>query len=162
MNHPTLTLERLKELFEYDPESGLFTRAKAIKGYRKGQQAGTDNGRGYIRLVIDGRGVLAHRLAWFYVHGEWPEGEIDHINRIPNDNRIENLRVVTRSQNLVNKGLDRRNTSGVTNVTFDRHRNRWTAQMRRDGRQYNLGRFTDKERAIEAVTRFSTDNFSPT
>ncbi len=160
MNHPTLTLARLKELFEYDVESGLFVRAKAIRGASKGQVAGGGNGRGYIRLVIDGHGVLAHRLAWFYVHGQWPDGEIDHINRVPNDNRIENLRVATRSENLINKGLDSRNTSGVTNVTFDGKRNRWTAQVRRHGRQYNLGRFADKDQAIEVVSRFKAEQLS--
>lgn len=147
----------LTELLHYDPDTGLFTRVKAVRGFRVGEVAGCDNGRGYIRIRVAGQYVLAHRLAWFYVHKEWPSGEIDHINRDTHDNRIDNLRVVNRSENLLNKGLDSRNTSGVKNVSWDAQRGKWVAQLRRSGKQFNLGRFSTKHEAEAAVR-----NFQPT
>lgn len=151
-----LTQSRLKELLHYDPDTGVFTRAKAVRGHKKGAVAGCDNGRGYIRIKVDGRYFLAHRLAWLYETASFPEGEIDHINRNGLDNRIKNLRTVTRSENLLNKGLDHRNTSGVKNVSWDQHREKWVAQVRRNKKQFNLGRFATKDEAVAAVKNFNT------
>lgn len=157
MANQSLPHNVLTDLLHYDPDTGVFTRAKAIRGCRVGEVAGCDNGRGYIRIRVSGKYVLAHRLAWFYVNKSWPEGEIDHINRNGLDNRMKNLRVVNRSENLLNKGLDRRNTSGVKNVSWDERRGKWVAQLRRSGEQFNLGRFTTKHEAENAVR-----NFQPT
>ena len=94
-----LTQERLKELLEYDPETGFFTRLIGRSGprARSGDVAGCDNGQGYIRIYVDGRPYKGHRLAWFYVHGAWPR-EIDHINGDKSDNKLANLRPATRSR----------------------------------------------------------------
>src|SRR5690606_34614864 len=101
-----LTQQRLKELLYYDPETGIFTRLVGRSGprARAGDVAGSDNGKGYIRIYVDGRPYKAHRLAWFYMHGEWPE-EIDHRNGERADNRLSNLRPVTRQQNNLNQSI---------------------------------------------------------
>jgi hypothetical protein len=97
----TLTAERLREILGYDPETGLFTRLVRTGRIRAGEVAGTAHSRGYRSIVIDGRVYLSHRLAWLYVHGEWPPEQIDHINRNRADNRLVNLRAAKQSQNNV-------------------------------------------------------------
>jgi hypothetical protein len=149
-----LTQARLKEVLNYDPLSGLFTRRTKTRGMVEGTLCGCDNGRGYVRIRVDGNYVLAHRLAWLYVYGDWPSGEIDHVNRDTKDNRIANLRVVDRSANLLNRGWDRRNTSGVRNVNWDKSRCKWVAQLRRNGQQINLGRFDSISEAESALRSF--------
>lgn len=164
MANQSLTAEQLREVLNYDPETGVFTRKVPARGVKAGEIAGCDNGRGYIRIRVCGSYVLAHRLAWLYVHGEWPAGEIDHVNRNSMDNRVSNLRVVDRTANLINRRDDRRNKSGIRNVLWDAKRQKWVAQLRRRGSQLNLGRFdsiTDAAAAVEAA-RCKHDNFQPT
>ena len=94
-----LTAERLREVMYYDPDEGVFLCIK--DGLLR--KAGTERDDGYITIRVDGHPYLAHRLAWLYVHGEWPSGEIDHINCRPFDNRMENLRIATRRLQSMNK-----------------------------------------------------------
>lgn len=98
-----LTPERLRELLEYDPETGKFTwlRNRAFKALG-GTHAGYLNSNGYLRITVDDVSYAAHRLAWLYVHGRWPDKTIDHINRNKQDNRIANLRDVTHSEQNYN------------------------------------------------------------
>ena len=85
----SLTAERLREVLDYDPDTGVFTRkVRTASSVKVGDVAGSLNGKGYIRIRVDGRLYFAHRLAWLYVHGEWPVDQVDHINGIKNDNRI--------------------------------------------------------------------------
>jgi hypothetical protein len=99
-----LTQERLKEVLNYDPDTGIFTWAfKYTRTIVVGRVAGHQNkktGRVNIRI---GRNYKAHRLAWLYTYGKWPDGEIDHINGNSSDNRIANLRDVTLTENSWNK-----------------------------------------------------------
>lgn len=106
-----VTRALLLELFDYDKETGFFIRKVNRQRGRAGDIAGTLK-EGYIRIIINNERCLAHRLAWMYVYGEWPSGEIDHINRIRSDNRISNLRICTRQQNCNNTDLNSNNTSG--------------------------------------------------
>jgi hypothetical protein len=96
-----LTQERLKELMTYDESTGIFTRIKSIQraGYRVSDKLNVD---GYLALCIDYKLYLQHRVAWLYVYGQFPEGHLDHINRIKTDNRIINLRKVTDFENRQN------------------------------------------------------------
>jgi hypothetical protein len=108
--HNDLSAERVRYLFDYDAESGLVTwRVDRKSGdggrrihVRAGDRAGTIKSNGYIEIWTSGTSYLAHRLIWLWVTGDWPANEIDHINRIKNDNRWCNLRAASRSDNRVN------------------------------------------------------------
>lgn len=85
--------------------------------------------------------TYAHRVLWAMAHGEWPDGEIDHINADKLDNRIENLRVVSKRENARNRRLSKRNKSGITGVCWCRKRRAWVASIKGDTGTINLGRF---------------------
>lgn len=108
---PDISLGRLKELFFYDPEEGKFYWRD------DGLIAGGPHNRGYWHIRVDGsKKILAHRLAWFYVYGEWPKLWLDHINRDKLDNRIENLRDVGSGINRRNAKMNENNKSKITGV----------------------------------------------
>lgn len=140
-----ITAERLKELVEYDPDTGEFVWiVKARPACRVGDLCGRISRQGYHEIGLDYRLYRANRLAWLYMTGEWPDRDVDHINRVKSDNRWSNLRLATRSQNSANVDVAlRRGTSGYLGVTFDKSRDRWRAQIRIGGRKVNLGRYTD-------------------
>lgn len=119
-----VTVERLKELLDYDPATGLFTRKVAVSRMKAGTIAGMKHkGHGYVVIKIDNKSYLAHRLAWLYTYGEWPSGEVmDHKNLIRHDNRLENIRVATASQNAHNKSVTRACKAGFKGVSY---RARW-------------------------------------
>lgn len=158
-----LTQAKLKELLHYEPETGVFTW-KVNRGgtARAGSQAGTlCKVRGYWQISVFNRLHQTHRLAWFYVHGRWPEC-LDHINRIRTDNRISNLREVTRSQNLQNSTVVRGKLSGYRGVTWCRATRSWRAQIKASGKHYDLGRYATPEQAYAAylagAARYHTHN----
>jgi hypothetical protein len=103
-----LTQARLQELVTYDADTGLFEWSHPPKNHPslKAYIAGGIS-TGYVLIKIDGRKYKAHRLAWLYVHGEWPSMDVDHINGCPLDNRIQNLRLATNPQNQANRRRDR-------------------------------------------------------
>lgn len=92
----------------------------------------------------------AHRVAWAITHGEWPTSDIDHINGVRDDNRICNLRAVTRSQNRRNSSMRSDNKSGITGVALDKKFNVWRAQIHVDGKHITLGAFPTFEAAVGA------------
>lgn len=147
-----LTAERLRAMLHYDPETGLFTRIGTRK--RRPNRAGGVGyvtPFGYLHIRINCCGMFsAHRLAWLYVYGEWPDGVIDHINGDATDNRIVNLRVATQAQNSANQGKQCRNTSGYKGVYWDKRRSKWMAQIGVQGRYKYLGRYDTAEEAHEA------------
>ena len=136
-----LTQNRLKELLSYDCETGVFTRRFAINRHKEGGISGAPHNKGYIQIMIDTHNYLAHRLAWLYVYGKFPDGQIDHINRIKTDNRIANLRDVDGSINQLNNGLRKHNSSGVTGVMKDTRSNKWVVQLIFENKRYYLGRY---------------------
>jgi len=152
-----ITQARLKELLHYNPKTGVFTW-KVSKGSRA--KAGSDAGssrkskRTYYRQIkIDGVLHLSHRLAWLYVHGKFPDGDIDHEDGNGLHNWMKNLRDVTTRLNNKNMPLPRGNTSGVIGVSFDKQNGKWLAQISTEsGKKKNLGRFADINDAI-AVRR---------
>jgi len=153
MENNLVTQQRLKELFIYDPESGIFTRRIATGRhgcYRAGAKAGTQNPRGYIIVSVDSQRYMAHRLAWLYVYGQMPATDLDHINNVKNDNRIANLRLVTRKQNMQNVLFHKHNTSGFKGVSWHVPRGKWRAYIFCDYRQIHLGLFDTKEAAAAA------------
>ena len=145
-----LTAERLRELLDYDQETGVFTRkVKLCNRVKVGDVAGYLNRKGYIHIRVDGRSHKAHRLAWLYVHGVWPQSGIDHINGIKDDNRIINLREATHSdnqQNLRKPHAD--NKIGLLGVS--RSQGKFKAQINVDGKVRTIGRFHTPEAAHAA------------
>jgi hypothetical protein len=117
-----ITYERVHELLDYDPKTGIFTWKVGRGGRRFGRVAGNKRSDGYIKIQIDGRSYLAHRLAWLYIYGYLPEHDVDQIDRDPSNNRIDNLREVSRTCNLRNCGNHSSNTSGVKGVSFHKQR----------------------------------------
>lgn len=144
----------LKVHLSYDSETGAFIwLAPMSNRVKAGSAAGSfHSATGYRYLTFDGRTYKAHRLAWFYVFGEWPVGDVDHINGIRTDNRLANLRVVSRSVNLQNQRKARSNnlSSGVLGVCASSHGKKWRASIKIDGKQVHLGRFDDVESASAA------------
>jgi hypothetical protein len=153
-----LTHEQLKELLHYDPETGVFTTRVARGNLSVDRKAGCKS-RGYIQLRIADRIYRAHRLAWFYVHGSWPDSEIDHINLVTSDNRIANLREATRKQNTTNTPARRNNRCGKKGVTFAKHAGKWRARIVHNGRPEHLGYFTDIEAAHAAYAAAARVHF---
>lgn len=146
-----LTAERLRELTEYFPETGLFRwSVSSARRIKVGDVAGCLNGSGYRVIKVDGKNCPAHRLAWLYVHGQWPKADIDHIDRNRSNNRISNLREATRTENNQNTSKRRDNTSGHVGVTWDKVRQRWRVQIRHLGRNIYLGLFIDIKDAVAA------------
>ena len=136
----SLTHERLVELLAYDPETGTFTWRFSRRGISGGKIAGVvSKAIGYRYVCIDKKHLLAHRLAWFYITGEWPSGEIDHINGIRADNRWLNLRKATRTQQLVNTRLRSDNKSGYKGVVFHPQTGKWRTRIKRHGKIEELG-----------------------
>ncbi len=126
-----LTQARLKELFTYS--NGNLIRLTSRGNAKKGAIAGKVENRGYLRMAVDGKHYLNHRLVWLYHEGYFPEQGIDHINRDKTDNRITNLRAVSQACNTRNVGNSTKNRSGVKGVHFLAGRNKWVAQIRTGG-----------------------------
>ena len=143
-----LTQARLKELLHYDPDTGIFTRKINRHAYRAGEIAGSIHRKGYIRISIDRRSYSAHRLAWLYMYGHFPENQIDHINHIKSDNRITNLREVTNQINCRNSRLPKNNKSGIIGVYWNSWRNKWTAIVKVNYQYKFLGHFDDFFEAV--------------
>lgn len=153
-----LTQERLKELLDYDPETGVFVWKIAKGKSKKGSKAGCLNKCGYIYIGIDKNYYYAHRLAWFYVHNCWPTSQIDHINRVPSDNRLANLRIATKSENEWNKNAYKNNKSGYAGVYLDKHNNKWKAQITKHGKTRTLGYFNTPEEANASYVRAKAEH----
>lgn len=144
-----LTQKRLKQLLSYYPDTGDFTWLK-YRNYQAtiGQVAGYKNKEGYIVICIDNKIHLAHRLAWLYIHGEWPQNQIDHINGVRHNNKINNLRLATNQENQKNRKLQKNNKSGITGVIWYKQTNRWMARLQHNSKNVHLGFYKDKFEAI--------------
>ena len=146
-----LTQERLKEVLGYDPETGMFRwKMSPAPSVNIGDTAGHKHIRGYIQIGINGKRHRAHRLAYLYTHGYIPEYGIDHIDRNPSNNRIDNLREVSQQCNMRNTGNYCTNTSGCKGVYWNKHNNRWCAQITVNGKRKYLGTY-DKDDFASAV-----------
>lgn len=167
---PLPSPDELRQLLSYDPETGdltwkrrpasmfednrCFTAEDMCRRWNSrfaGKPAlASIDGNGYrFGLVLWNR-VAAHRAAWAIFHGKWPDDCIDHINGVPSDNRISNLRDATYSQNQHNRAIHPHNKAGFPGVSFDRNRNKWQAKIRVNWKQIHLGRYDTPEAAAEA------------
>lgn len=146
-----LTAERLREVLAYDPETGTFTwKVNKQRPHLVGGVAGSRNRNGYWHIGVDRGEHKAHRLAWLYVHGEWPASRLDHEDADTLNNRIGNLRLATRSQNIANSRLRKDNACGFKGVSFYKSAGKWGANVSKDGRSYYLGLFDTPEAAHAA------------
>lgn len=148
-----LSVGRLRRLFHYDPETGVFTRK--YTGTRSSAVAGgvhrCAGGKLYQSINIDGRFHKAHRLAWLYVHGVWPVGVIDHIDGDGQNNRLANLRDVSVAVNTQNLRAARRDTlSGLLGVSWNSRKKAWSAYINVENERKYLGYFDDPEEAHQA------------
>ena len=137
-----LTYEEAKRIFTYDPETGFVRQ----RGY-KFAKAKSD--KGYIRTYCKGKLFYVHRVVWLLHKGEWPKGEIDHINRNRADNRIENLRDVPHHVNASN----RPDAASMTGTTWHPDKNKWKAKIQINNKSIHLGYFNTQIEAHEAYLR---------
>jgi len=135
-----LTQERLKQLLTYNPDTGVFTRNSSRGCAKIGTVTGTLDG-GYIRIKIDSKKYLAHRLAVLYMSGSFPEEMTDHINHDKIDNRYVNLRCVSSVENCQNVPMDSRTKTGVKGVVLIPSWNVWRAQITVYTHRISLGLF---------------------
>ncbi|CAB4241124.1 HNH nuclease [uncultured Caudovirales phage] len=150
MPSPSLTHTRLKELLHYDPLTGIFTwRIYRSPVARVGDTAGTLDSHGHRQIGVQRKLYGAHRLAWFYVYGVWPKNDIDHMNRIKDDNRIKNLRDVPTALNCQN-AVDARSNSKSKLLGVHRKRYSFIAQIAVGGKKIHLGSFKTAEDAHAA------------
>lgn len=150
-NSKPLTLERLKQLLHFDAETGVFRWRSVLPNMIRilDRPAGYVAGDGYLRIGVDGRYYKGANLAWFYVHGKWPESKLDHKNRNRADNRIDNLRPATNSQNHVNL-LSPKQTLRSRGVWLNKHQGNYGAAVWKDGERIYLGRFPTEQLAALA------------
>lgn len=148
-----LTRDRLREVLDYQPDTGIFTwKISTARCVKVGEVAGVMNGSSYRLIRIDRHLYRAHRLAWLYVTGDWPSAEVDHINGMKGDNRFVNLREATSSQNKRNVRKRSDNVSGFKGVTWVSQGNRWRAQIRVNGILKHIGYFGTPSDAHAAYT----------
>lgn len=148
----TLTAERVRELLDYDPATGVFRWKRRRKGVRSdGAIAGSPADGYYTSITVDRVQYLVHRLAWLYMYGVWPVSQLDHINEDKTDNRLANLREATNAQNTQNvTALRSTNTSGYLGVSWECRKRRWQAGIKVDGKRRWLGYFDTPEEAHAA------------
>jgi hypothetical protein len=151
--------EMVSDILSYNKNSGELTwLPRDGNSWFNGQYAGRaafnrKNSAGYLVGQIKGSHFKAHRVAWCLHYGEWPDGFIDHINGIRDDNRIENLRSVDHSTNCRNRGMYSTNTSGFTGVSFDKRSGKWRAGYRKNNRYHELGYYNCPTAAAVAVAK---------
>lgn len=135
-----LTLERLKELFHYDPATGMLTRLVSMGNSQAGAQVTSTNGDGYRIVAIDRKRYKVARVAWFYMTGEWPVAQVDHKDLDRLNDAWSNLRAATHSQNMTNRRFPGCHFADGG----------WTVRIQKDGVRHYLGRFSSFDAASKA------------
>lgn len=148
----SLTQDVLRRYLRYDAQSGLFFwTSKPSRSTKIGSRAGTLDRHGYVLICIGRVRFLAHRLAWFMERGAWPENDIDHINGVPSDNRLCNLRPATRGENLQNqRRAHSHNQSRLMGAFRVGGASTFMARIVVDGKKIRLGNFATAEEAHAA------------
>lgn len=165
--HELPTAQQVREVLDYDAESGEFTWKprpastrceKSWNGRWAGKRAGSQYPNGYWRISIFYQNLLAHRIAWLLSTGEWPRDEIDHIDRNTSNNRLANLRPANKSLNQANRARRKGNTSGKKGVVWSKANNAFVATIKVNGKSHYLGRFDTPEAAhvayMDAAQRY--------
>lgn len=151
-----LTQEVLKHHLHYDPLTGIFTWLNPLGSVIKpGAIAGYTVTKGYKQLELRGVAYRLHRLAWFYVCGKWPENQIDHINGIPYDNRLSNLREATNGENKRNALVYKNNDLGEKHIHFIVATKKYRVRCYRNKKFIHVGYFNSLEEAKKARDFYS-------
>ena len=155
----TLTAERVRELLDYDPATGVFRWRVSLmgRGAKAGAIAGTSNGQGRRQIKIEQRIYIASRLAFLWMTGRWPYRFVDHINGDTANDRWANLRQATDAQNAANSRA--KGTLGFKGVTWDKSRQRFVARIKVNYRTINLGRFETAEAAHAVYVKAAQRHF---
>lgn len=154
MTEQILTQKKLKELFEYNPETGDFVWRVTRKGRgKKNHVAGTVNSYGYRVIMINFKLYPAHRLIFMYMTGRLPKDQIDHINGVRTDHRWINLREVTQQENLKNKKIQKNNKTGINGVYKNKISGRWYTNISVNKRLIYLGSYKCLLDAVAARKR---------
>ena len=139
-----LTYDIVREIFTYNPETGIL-RWKAHRGRVScGSIAGSLDEKGYMRVMIDGHHYRSHRIIWLYMTGELPVFDIDHKDTDRSNNKWNNLRPATKSQNASNY----MRKSGTRGISFHKATQKWTASIKHSAKQMHLGLFASKSDAM--------------
>lgn len=154
MKRDRISAQRVRELLDYEPLTGLFTRRVATGGRygaAVGAVAGTVNDGGYILISLESLQYRAHRLAWLYMTGAWPSHEVDHRDGDRANNAWDNLRDVTGVVNLQNKRHAQSNSkTGLLGASWNARDERFVARIKVEGRYKSLGGFDTAEAAHAA------------
>ncbi len=158
-----ITQKRLKELLNYNPETGAFIRLVSIGGQPSGAVIKGKDKQGYVVMRVDGKVYKAHRLAFLYITGRFPEHHVDHIDHNRSNNIFSNLRKCTDEMNSKNRCLDVNNSSGFCGVSWDSQENKWCAYININKKRINLGRYHDKNLAVFArwIAEDGEDSYHP-
>lgn len=156
---PSISVERIKELWNYDPKTGIFRwKVHASRKFRAGSVAGETDPSRYVRLRYREHFLYAHRVAWAISFGVWPPDDIDHIDMNKNNNRLSNLRLATRAQNIIHRPVRKNSLTRVKGVYQDKRDGRFYAYIDVMRKRHNLGGFAalaDANKArIEAETTY--------
>lgn len=150
----------LRTRLDYDHITGIFHWKFSPRAGFTGRKAGyrwtsKESRTAYIHITVDKVEIKAHRAAWAIFYGEWPSGDIDHINGNGTDNRIKNLRIAICSQNQANVRTRLDNTSGIKGVSWHSRAGKWAAAIQKTEngvtKRYNLGYFSSINEAAEAL-----------
>ena len=146
-----LTQEILKDLLNYDPDSGVFKWLKSGPGRKSTLIAGTLHKFGYWQITISRKIYKSHRLAWLYEYGKWPDNDVDHKDTIRHHNWISNLREATRCENLQNMVNAKKNnkSTGLLGASFDKRRLSYRSTIFLNYKQKHLGTFKTAQEAHE-------------
>lgn len=154
----SLTQNRLKEVLQYDKNTGDFFWLKTVSNRAIfGKKAGSLS-HGYVAINIDKKKYLAHRLAWLYVYGSFPTKNIDHIDCNTQNNAINNLREANQKENLANIRISKKNSSGYKGVHFHKGTQKWRAVVSVNNKPKHLGLFTNPQDASNAYNIWCLEN----
>lgn len=156
-------IEYAKEHLSFNFETGEIKWAKYPKKYNKTNKpviAGSVHYSGYRLISLMNKQYMAHRLIWAVYYGGWPNGFIDHVDMNKSNNSIHNLRIATRNQNGYNILAKKISSSGYKNVQWDKETSKWRVRVRVNGKRHHIGRFENKDDAINAAKLFMLKHHS--
>jgi hypothetical protein len=147
-----LTQDTLKDMFDYREDGNLIRKHATMgNGNYAGKTVGWADNKGYVSTKIHGASYRVHRLIWMWHYGELPE-QLDHINGCKSDNRIENLRLASNSENMMNRKTFKNNSSGCKGVSWHQKNQKWFVYVDVNKRRKNIGYFDDLELAELVAT----------